>query len=169
MFISFGGLLCCLGGGKAFIIIFSSSNSLISVTYRPSKEHIVELFPRARGAHREKGLAGLPSWTRFPRSLRRPGGPDLPKAESVSDRRGCLGTRVGAGRRVWECGGRVFVPARVRAGVLETTLACGVGDYTCSWTRFPGVWGSQRLASQEPADPSLPGDLFKYSVRNNSI
>lgn len=44
---------------------------------------------------------------------------------------------------------------------------CGIGTCYCTLSRESG--GSELLAPQEHADPSLPRDLFKYSVRNNGI
>lgn len=61
-----------------------------------------------------------------------------------------------------ECG-VVFARTTVGGAGVE----CGI--HTCSRTLSRGSGGSERLTPQEHADPSLPRNLFKYSVRNNGI
>jgi hypothetical protein len=59
------------------------------------------------------------------------------------------------------------------ADVFSRALVCGIevgAGFTSSPVHVPGGSGeAKRLAPQERANPSLPRDLFKYSVRNNGI
>lgn len=105
--------------------------------------------------------------------MRCPGGPDFQEAKIVTRRMQAAPNTGTVRERSVQVHTNAFVYLGECGLVGARTPVCGIGGgcgiYTCSGTRSPGSGRSELLTPQERADPSLPRDLFKYSVRNNGI